>query len=130
MNQDNEESKSERNQTSVDHGDMMLANKSDYLEAVAATASGGKPLVIDFTATWCGPCQQIGPIFVGLVAKYPELVLKKLDVDANAEGAQEAEVDCMPTFKVYKNGKEVDKLEGADNRGLIKLLNKAKVYTS
>ena len=130
MNQDNEESKSERNQTSVDHGDMMLANKSDYLEAVAATAGGGKPLVIDFTATWCGPCQQIGPVFVGLVAKYPELVLKKLDVDANAEGAQEAEVDCMPTFKVYKNGKEVDKLEGADNRGLIKLLNKAKVYTS
>ena len=113
-----------------DHGDMMLATKADYEAAIAATANGGKPLVIDFTATWCPPCKRIGPIFVGHVANYPELVLKKLDVDANAEGAQEAEVDCFPTFKVYKNGKEVDKLEGADNRGLIKLLNKAKVYTS
>ena len=93
----------------------MLANKSDYLEAVAATASGGKPLVIDFTATWCGPCQQIGPIFVGLVAKYPELVLKKLDVDANAEGAQAAGIQCMPTFKVYKNGAEAEKMEGASD---------------
>ena len=109
-----------------DHGDMMLATKADYEAAIAATANGGKPLVIDFTATWCPPCKRIGPIFVGHVANYPELVLKKLDVDANAEGAQAAGIQCMPTFKVYKNGAEAEKMEGASDQGLVDLLNRAK----
>ena len=108
---------------------MMLATKADFEAAIAATANGGKPLVIDFTASWCPPCKKIGPIFVGHVANYPELVLKKLDVDANKGGAQAAKVQCMPTFKVYKNGKEVDMQEGNDEKDLIKLLNRAKVST-
>ena len=67
--------------------DMYLATKADYEAAIAATQNGGKPLVIDFTATWCPPCKRIGPIYEGHVPNYPELVMKKLDVDANAEGA-------------------------------------------
>ena len=109
-----------------DHADMMLATKADFDAAVAATADGGKPLVIDFTATWCPPCKRIGPIYVNHVAGYPELILKKLDVDANAEGAQAAGIQCMPTFKVYKNGAEAEKMEGASDQGLIDLLNRAK----
>ena len=109
-----------------DHADMMLATKADFDAAVAATADGGKPFVIDFTVTWCPPCKRIGPIFVGHVAGYPELILKKLDVDANAEGAQAAGIQCMPTFKVYKNGAEAEKMEGASDQGLIDLLNRAK----
>ena len=108
MNSENEEVKGERIQTSDDHGDMMLETYADYLAAIEATAHGGKPLVIDFTVTWSAPCKQIGPIFVSHVAKYPELVLKKLDADANKGGAQAAKIECYPTFKVYKNGKEVD----------------------
>merc|ERR1712110_627939 len=69
-------------------GDMYLADKAAFDAAVAATADGGKPLVIDFTATWCPPCKRIGPIYEGHVANYPELVMKKIDVDQNAEGAQ------------------------------------------
>ena len=107
MNSENEEVKGERIQTSDDHGDMMLETYADYLAAIEATAHGGKPLVIDFTVTWSAPCKQIGPIFVSHVAKYPELVLKKLDVGANAESCEAAKVNTMPTFKVYKNGKEV-----------------------
>ena len=105
--------------------DMMLADKAAFDAAVAATA-GGKPLVIDFTATWCPPCQRIGPVYASKVAEYPELVLKKVDVDANAEAAQAAGIQCMPTFKVYKNGAEVEKMEGASDQGLVDLLNRAK----
>ena len=52
--------------------------------------------------------------------------MRKLDVDENAKGSDAANIDCLPTFKLYKNGAEVEKLEGADDQGLIDLLNRAK----
>ena len=109
----------------ADHSDMMISTKAEFDSLVAATV-GGKPLVIDFTATWCPPCQSIGPVYVGHVAGYPELVLKKCDVDANRETSEFAKVRCMPTFKVYKNGDCAETMEGANPAGLIELLNRAK----
>ena len=106
--------------------DMMLATKADYDAAVEATKDGGKPLVLDFTATWCPPCQRIGPIFVNHASEYPELTLKKVDVDANAEAAQAAGIQCMPTFKVFKNGECVKTMEGASPDGLKAMLDEAK----
>ena len=106
--------------------EMYLATKADFEAAIAATANGGKPLVIDFTATWCPPCKRIGPIYEGHAANYPELVLKKLDVDANSEAAQAAGIQAMPTFKVYKDGAEVNSMRGASDQGLIDLLDQAK----
>ena len=104
----------------------MLATKADFDAAIEATKNGGKPLVIDFTATWCPPCQRIGPVYVAKMAEYPELVMMKVDVDANSEAAQAAGIQCMPTFKVYKNGAEAEKMEGASDQGLTDLLNRAK----
>ena len=69
---------------------MYLNTLEDYKKAIAATAETGKPLVIDFTASWCPPCKKIGPIFEAQVSKYPELVLRKVDVDKNKEAAQAA----------------------------------------
>ena len=103
--------------------EMYLATKADYDAAIAATANGGKPLVIDFTATWCPPCKRIGPIYEGHAANYPELVLKKVDVDANADAAQAAGIQAMPTFKVFKDGAEVNSMRGASDQGLIDLLD-------
>ena len=52
--------------------------------------------------------------------------MKKIDVDANWEGSQAAGIKCMPTFKVYFNGAEVEKLQGANQEELIALLDRAK----
>ena len=104
---------------------MYLATISDFKGAVADTI-GGKPLIIDFTANWCPPCKRIGPIYEGLINNYPELTMKKIDVDANWEGSQAAGIKCMPTFKVYFNGAEVEKLQGANQEELIALLDRAK----
>ena len=106
--------------------DLYLSDKAAFDAAIAATANGGKPLVIDFTATWCPPCKRNGPIYEGHVANYPELVLKKVDVDANSEAAQAASIEAMPTFKVYKNGVEAEAMRGASDQGLVDLLNRAK----
>merc|ERR1711971_130529 len=103
--------------------DSMYITTLDEFNSLKA---GDKPLVIDFTATWCPPCKRIGPIYEGHVANYPELVMKKVDVDANSEAAQAAGIQAMPTFKVYKNGAEVETMRGASDQGLIDLLNRAK----
>ena len=45
--------------------------------------TNGKPLIIEFTAVWCPPCKRIGPIYEDHVTNYPELTMKRIDVDAN-----------------------------------------------
>ena len=93
--------------------DMYLADKAAYDKAVAESAD--KLLVIDFTATWCPPCKAIAPKYEAMAAEFTDVTLKKVDVDANAEAAQAAGIQCMPTFKFYKGGKEIEgsKVEGA-----------------
>ena len=106
--------------------DLYLADKAAYDAALEATKNGGKPLVIDFTASWCPPCQMIGPKYESKVAEYTELVMKKVDVDANSDAARAAGIQAMPTFKVYKNGEEADMMRGANEAGLYELLDRAK----
>merc|ERR1712183_928578 len=91
-----------------------LADKAAFEAAINETnINEKKPLVIDFTATWCPPCKMIGPIFEGMAKDYTDWTFKKVDVDANADAAGAAGTECMPTFKFYQNGEVVDTLEGA-----------------
>uniref|UniRef100_A0A0G4IE57 Thioredoxin domain-containing protein n=1 Tax=Chromera velia CCMP2878 TaxID=1169474 RepID=A0A0G4IE57_9ALVE len=61
----------------------------------------GLKILIDFTATWCGPCQRIAPIFAELATEMEgKIILIKVDVDANGETAEKFGIEAMPTFKV------------------------------
>ena len=102
-----------------------LASKADFEAAIAATKEG-KPLCIDFTATWCPPCKMIGPKFEAMAAEFTNVTLRKVDVDANSEAAQAAGIQCMPTFKFYKGGAEVeaDKIEGANEEKIKTTIKK------
>ena len=83
-------------------------------------------MVIDFAATWCGPCQRIAPFFEELSTKYPSVTFVKVDVDELDGVAANCGVRCMPTFLVYKDGKPTDggKLEGASPDALEGLVKK------
>ena len=76
--------------------------------------NGSKPLVVDFWATWCGPCRMVGPIISELATKYADkIVVGKCDVEDNDDLAMEFGIRNIPTILFFKNGEVVDKLVGA-----------------
>ena len=79
--------------------------------------NGNLPLVVDFWATWCGPCRMVAPIISQLAEKYDgQIVVGKCDVEENDELAAEFNIRNVPTFLFFKNGQLVDKLVGAVSR--------------
>ncbi|GFQ07983.1 thioredoxin h2 [Phtheirospermum japonicum] len=72
-----------------------------------------KLVVVDFSATWCGPCKMMEPVFNGLSVKYSDVDFVKIDVDELSDVAREFGVQAMPTFLLLKQGKEVERVVGA-----------------
>jgi|TARA_Y100000991_G_scaffold187690_1_gene152791 thioredoxin len=72
-------------------------------------------IVLDFTASWCGPCQVIGPEFEKFSKEeiFQHVKFYKVDVDDNEELCEAYDINCMPTFIFLKNKKQVDLLSGA-----------------
>lgn len=75
-------------------------------------ASTNEIVVVDFWATWCGPCRSFGPIFEKVSEKYPEIPFVKVDIDKSNEIAAAAQIQAVPTVMVIKRGEVIyDKLE-------------------
>jgi thioredoxin 1 len=81
-----------------------------------------KLCVIDFTASWCGPCKFIGPIFEKLASENPEIEAVKVDVDEADDVAAHCGIQAMPTFHFYKGGAKVAEMCGADQSKLSQLI--------
>ena len=76
--------------------------------------NGQKPLVIDFWATWCGPCRMVAPIISEMAEKYDgRIVVGKCDVEESEELAAEFGIRNIPTVIFMKDGQVVDKIVGA-----------------
>lgn len=75
-------------------------------------------VIIDFFATWCGPCKKIAPAFEKLAEVYPSIVFLKVDVDESPELVDTYEIQAMPTFVFLKDGVVVKRIEGADLRAM------------
>lgn len=80
-------------------------------------AGQGKLLVVDFWATWCGPCMMVGPIIEELAGENEgKALIGKCDVDANSELPGRFGVRNIPTVLFIKGGEVVDKLVGAQSK--------------
>ena len=79
-----------------------------------------QPLVVDFWATWCGPCRMIAPIVSELAAEYDgKITVGKCDVEENDDVAAEFGIRNIPTLLFFKNGQLVDKIVGAASKEKI-----------
>ncbi|KAF4359537.1 hypothetical protein F8388_003540 [Cannabis sativa] len=94
-------------------------NKNEWKDHFEKGKESKKLVVVDFTATWCGPCRVIGPILADLAKKTPNVVFLKVDVDELQDVATEWEIEAMPTILFLKEGKIVDKIVGAKKDELV-----------
>ncbi|KAJ3099414.1 hypothetical protein HDU97_003204 [Phlyctochytrium planicorne] len=76
--------------------------------------NSGKVVVVDFYATWCGPCRVIAPKVEEFSQKYTDAVFLKVDVDEVPDVAESAGIRAMPTFQIFKDGKKIAEVVGAD----------------
>lgn len=91
------------------------------------TNMSNKIIVLDFTATWCGPCKRIYPLLQELSDQYPQVGFYKVDIDDLQDVATHFGIDSVPSFKFIYNNKIVAEFSGADSQRLkntlVELIN-------
>ena len=89
-------------------------------ENFASLKAGNLPLVVDFWATWCGPCRMVAPIIEELAKTYEgKVVIGKCDVEECEDLAAEFGIRNIPSILFFKNGEVVDKVIGAQPKAKL-----------
>lgn len=104
---------------------LIHATQEDF-EKIAST---NEVVVVDFWATWCGPCRAFGPIFEQVSAKFEDVPFVKVDIDQSPDLASAAAIKAVPTVMVIKRGDVIYRQAGALlPADLEDLVNQAKAY--
>ncbi|XP_012272610.1 thioredoxin-2 isoform X2 [Orussus abietinus] len=105
---------------------MVYAIKDEADLQEKLKEAGNKLVVIDFYATWCGPCKMIAPKLETLSEEMDDIVILKVDVDQCEALVSDYDVTSMPTFVFIKNGEKLESFSGANYEKLKELILKHK----
>ncbi|KER32756.1 hypothetical protein CRM22_005656 [Opisthorchis felineus] len=102
-----------------------ITNIQDEADFQKRVINNQKPVLVDFHATWCGPCKLLGPRLEEVMKSHMNsILLAKVDVDQNDTLAATYKISAVPTVIAIKNGKEVDRFSGLKERQAIeKMIN-------
>ncbi|KAJ3790327.1 thioredoxin [Lentinula aff. detonsa] len=94
----------------------MVVKEIKSYEEFKQIINGSKPVVVDFWATWCGPCRFISPVFEKLSERdeFSGVDFYKVDVDEQSDISQEVGIRAMPTFMAFQGGEKGKQLVGAN----------------
>ncbi len=95
---------------------ILKVDPDNFTEVVLTSE---KPVLLDFWATWCGPCQMIAPIIEEIAAENPQYLIGKVNVDEQPALAQAFGIVSIPTLVVMKEGQAVDQLVGVRPKAQI-----------
>ena len=85
----------------------------------AEVVNSDRPVLLDFWATWCGPCRMVGLLVEEIAAEHPEIKVGKVNVDEQPELAAQFQIMSIPTLMVVKNGKITQRVVGARPKAQI-----------
>ena len=88
---------------------MEIINDVEFNSKVTESS---KPVLVDFFATWCGPCRQMLPIVTEISEEMPEINVYKMDVDESPNTPEALDIQSLPTLILFKDGKPVAKKTG------------------
>jgi thioredoxin 1 len=100
-----------------DDSATLTVSDDSFAEDVLASNT---PVLVDFWATWCGPCRMVAPVLEEIASeKAGALTVAKLDVDANPSTARDFQVVSIPTLILFKDGEPVKRIVGAKGKAAL-----------